>query len=240
MLQDRRYCYPLTISDHRSRYLIECEGVESTKQDFAFNIFEKAFKEYGLPKAIRTDNGVPFSSPNGLFNLSKLSVWWLGLGIDVERIEPGKPQQNGRHERMHLTLKKEATKPAGKNFLEQQEKFEEFKAIYNLERPHEALEMKVPAQLYNPSNRQYSGIKPILYTQCDRVIEVTSCGRMCLHGKKINLSRVFAGQSIGLSEVEDKIWLVRFMDYDLGYFDIDSSIFEPIENPFKAKVLPMS
>jgi len=117
MLADRRYCYPLTITDHASRYLFAVEALESTKEINAFTVFERVFRENGLPKAIRTDNGVPFASPNALFNLSKLSVWWLRLGIGIERIKPGNPQQNGRHERMHLTLKLATTKPAGANLL---------------------------------------------------------------------------------------------------------------------------
>src|SRR3989440_5869233 len=106
MLADRRYCYPLTITDSASRYLFACEALSTTKEAYAFPVFEAVFKRFGLPNAIRTDNGVPFASPNSLFNLSKLSVWWLRLGIEIERIKPGRPQQNGRHERMHLTLKK--------------------------------------------------------------------------------------------------------------------------------------
>ncbi|MBJ3778863.1 transposase [Acuticoccus sp. 2012] len=117
MLADRRYCYPLTVTDYASRYLIACEALQSTKEATAFPVFESAFKEFGLPRAIRTDNGVPFASPNALFNLSKLSVWWLRLGIEIERIKPGNPQQNGRHERMHLTLKLETTKPAAETML---------------------------------------------------------------------------------------------------------------------------
>src|ERR1700728_320258 len=136
MLADRRYCYPLTITDFASRYLIACEALSTTREVYAFSVFESVFKEFGLPRAIRTDNGVPFASPNSLFNLSKLSVWWLRLGIEIERIKPGNPQQNGRHERMHLTLKKEATKPPGKNFLQQQAKFDAFIHEYNWERPH--------------------------------------------------------------------------------------------------------
>ncbi|MEA2867279.1 MAG: hypothetical protein QOE39_1994, partial [Bradyrhizobium sp.] len=135
MLADRRYCYPLTITDFASRYLIACEALQSTKEVYAFTVFENVFKEFGLPNAIRTDNGVPFASPNALFNLSKLSVWWLRLGIAIERIKPGHPQQNGRHERMHLTLKSETTKPAARNFLQQQAKFDDFIDCYNNERP---------------------------------------------------------------------------------------------------------
>lgn len=104
MLADRRYCYPLTISDHASHYLFACEQLHTTKEVYAFTVSERTFKEFGMPRSIRTDNGVPFSSPNALFNLSRLSVWWLRLGIEIERIKPGHPEQNGRHERMHLTL----------------------------------------------------------------------------------------------------------------------------------------
>ena len=112
MLGNRQYCYPLTITDYRSRYLLACEGLDSTKSELAFTLFEQVFKQYGLPNAIRTDNGIPFASPQAFFGLSKLAVWWLRLGIRLERIKPGHPQQNGRHERMHLTLKQAATKPA--------------------------------------------------------------------------------------------------------------------------------
>jgi putative transposase len=151
MLADRRYCCPLTISDFASRYLFACEALSTAKKAYAFPVFEAVFREFGLPKAIRTDNGVPFASPNALFGLSKLSVWWLRLGIEIERIKPGHPQQNGRHERMHLTLKLETTKPAGNNFLQQQAKFDDFINCYNSERPHQALNMRYPAERYAPS-----------------------------------------------------------------------------------------
>lgn len=240
MLADRRYCYPLTITDFASRYLIACEGLHTTKEAFAFSVFERAFKDFGLPDAIRTDNGVPFSSPNALFGLSKLSVWWLRLGIEIERIKPGCPQQNGRHERMHLTLKMEATRPAGDNFLQQQEKFDDFIDCFNNERPHQALEMKYPCEVYQPSTRQYQGLETIQYPFHDKAITVTTCGRICYRGKKINLSLVFAGQKVGIKQVSENIWLVSFMHYDLGYFDNETCRLEPIKNPFGAKVLPMS
>jgi putative transposase len=138
MITDRRYCYPLTNTDFASRYLFPCEALPTTKEAFAFPVFEAVFKEFGLPKAVRTDNGVPFASPNALFGLSKLSVWWLRLGSAIERIKPGHPQQNGRHERTHLTLKLETTKPAGNNLLQQQAKFDESR--------HQALNMRYPAE----------------------------------------------------------------------------------------------
>jgi len=148
MLADRRYCYPLTVTDYASRFLITCDALSTTKEVYAFSVFERAFKDFGLPTAIRTDNGVPFSSPNALYGLSKLSVWWLRLGIHIERIKPGHPEQNGRHERMHLTLKKEATKPAAENFLAQQARFDTLIEYYNQERPHRALDMQMSAELY--------------------------------------------------------------------------------------------
>ena len=151
MLGNRQYCYPLTVTDYSSRFLLACEGLESTQSTFAFTVFERVFKEYGLPQAIRTDNGVPFASSNAMFGLSRLAVWWLRLGISLERIKPGNPQQNGRHERMHLTLKKEATKPASYNFLQQQQRFDHFVGVYNHERPHQALDGRYPAELYTPS-----------------------------------------------------------------------------------------
>nr|WP_269583778.1 IS481 family transposase [Roseibium sp. Sym1] len=197
-LGNRQYCYPLTITDYRSRYLLACEGLTCTKSDFAFSVFERVFKEFGLPAAIRTDNGLPFASPNGLYNLSKLSVWWLRLGIGIERIKPGHPQQNGRHERMHLTLKKEATRPPGMNSLQQQAKFDAFMKEFNEERPHEALRMKTPAEVYTASSRQYQGLPDLDYPFHDRDALVTACGRICLHRKKINVSTVLAGQKLGM------------------------------------------
>jgi putative transposase len=240
MLADQRYCYPLTITDHATRYLLSCEALATTKEVFAFRVFEYAFKEFGLPRAIRTDNGVPFASPNSLFNLSKLSVWWLRLGIEIERIKPGHPEQNGRHERMHRTLKQEATKPAAENMLLQQCRFDEFVTEYNTHRPHEALSMKCPSEVYQKSNRSYVGVQPLEYPDHDQVLKVTSCGRICFENKKVNLSHVFAGQRVGIKETDDGIWLVTFMNYDLGYFDEDSMRLEPLSNPFGPKVLPMS
>jgi len=237
MLASRNYCYPLTITDFASRYLLACEALESNCELYAFHVFERVFRERGLPKAIRTDNGVPFASPNALFGLSKLSVWWLRLGIAIERIKPGNPQENGRHERMHLTLKKEATKPAGENLLQQQETFDRFTQEFNIERPHEALEMKCPNEIYRLSSRPYKGLEELSYPFHDRTITVTNCGRICIHRKKVNLSYVFAGQNVGVKEISDGIWLVTFMDYDLGYFDEETSKLEPLEYPFAPEIV---
>jgi len=240
LLGNKTYCYPLTISDYNSRYLLACEGQESTKETYAFTVFERLFKELGLPNAIRTDNGVPFASPNALFGLSRLSVWWLRLGIAVERIKPGNPQQNGRHERMHLTLKQEATKPASFNLLQQQQRFDDFVEQYNHDRPHQAIGMKYPGELYTPSARVYAPPEIPEYPFHDKTIQVTQCGRICMDNRKISLSKVFAGQFVGIREVSDKIWLVSFMNYELGYFDEDVARVEPADNPFIPKLLPMS
>jgi putative transposase len=239
MLGNRQYCYPLTVTDYSSRFLLACEGLESTQSTFAFTVFERVFKEYGLPQAIRTDNGVPFASSNAMFGLSRLSVWWLRLGINLERIKPGNPQQNGRHERMHLTLKKEATKPASYNFLQQQDRFDRFVGVYNNERPHQALDGRYPAELYTPSPRVYRAPDPPEYPFHDRTVLVTQCGRICIGNRKINLSTVFAGQFVGIREVADKIWLVSFLDFDLGFFDEAAARVEPGANPFASKVLTM-
>jgi transposase InsO family protein len=239
-LGNGRYCYPLTVTDHASRFLLLCEALETTREDTAVTAFERLFAERGLPLSIRSDNGVPFASPNALFNLSKLSVWWLRLGIAIERIKPGHPQQNGRHERMHLTLKREATRPPGMNSLQQQARFDDFLHEFNTERPHEALAMKCPAERYSASTRHYAGLPDLAYPLHDRDILVTACGRICLHRKKINISTVLAGQKLGIKEVDDGIWLVSFMHYDLGYIDLEQKTLQPLDNPFGPRLSPMS
>jgi transposase InsO family protein len=235
-----RYCYPLTVSDQASRYLLLVEALESTREAPVIEAFVRLFKEHGLPAAMRSDNGLPFASPNGLYNLSKLSVFWLRLGLRLERIKPGHPQENGRHERMHLTLKKETTRPAGVNSLQQQVRFDDFLSEFNEERPHEALAMKTPAELYAPSSRPYRGLPEVAYPFHDREILVTACGRICMHRKKINISTVMAGQRLGIKEVDEDIWLVTFMHYDLGYIDLEQRTLQTIDNPFGTRLSPMS
>lgn len=239
-LGNRDYCYPLTVTDHASRYLLMCEALETTREAPVIDAFGRLFAERGLPDAIRSDNGVPFASPNGLYNLSKLAVWWLRLGVRIERIKPGHPQQNGRHERMHLTLKQQATRPPGANILQQQAKFDAFIDEFNTERPHEALGMKTPAEVYTPASRPYRGLPEVDYPFHDRDVLVTACGRICIYRKKINLSTVLAGQKLGIKEVDDGIWLVTFMTYDLGYIDLEHRTLQTIDNPFGTRLLPMS
>ena len=239
-LGNGHYCYPLTVTDHASRFLLLCEALESTREETAITAFEQLFLERGLPAAIRSDNGVPFASPNALFNLSKLSVWWLRLGIAIERIKPGHPQQNGRHERMHLTLKQETTRPPSMNSLQQQARFDAFVAEFNTERPHEALAMKTPAERYSASQRLYTGLPELRYPLHDREVLVTASGRICMHRKRISLSHVLAGQRIGVKEVDEGIWIVSFMQCDLGYIHLEQKTLQPLDNPFGPRLSPMS
>ncbi|MCB9091184.1 MAG: transposase [Halobacteriovoraceae bacterium] len=232
MLGNKQYCYPLTITDYASRYLITCESLSSTREDFAIETFIRAFKEYGIPNAIRTDNGNPFANGNSFYNLTRLSVMWLRLGIGIERIKPGCPQQNGRHERMHLTLKQETTRPPRENLIAQQEEFDKFKNIYNDERPHAGIKNKYPSELYRPSKKQYQKPEPLFYPLHDKTITVSQCGRICDRGFKVSLSRAFAGVEVGVKEMEDGIWVVSFLDYDLGYFDDTGRRVEPVDDPF--------
>jgi putative transposase len=220
------FTHPLTVTDHASRFLLSCEALPSTREDYAFTVFEGFFASAACRPNIRNGNGVPFASAHALFNLSKLAVWWLRLGIGIERIKPGSPQQNGRHERMHLTLKKEATKPAARSFLQQQARFDKFIDVFNNERPHEALDMRCPVEVYQPSSRPYTGLPDIDYPSRDKTIVVTRCGRICLGKEKFNFSPVFAGQAVGIKEVHDDIWLVSFMDYDLGSFDLETRVLD--------------
>ena len=195
---------------------------------------------YGLPDALRTDNGVPFASAHALYGLSKLAVWWLRLGIRLERIAPGHPEQNGRHERLPLTLKTEATRPAAHTVLQQQMRFDTFGHRFNHERPHQALDMATPASRYTSSTRLYQGLEDLDYPFHDWTAVVTRCGRICYQRRKVNLSQVFAGQKVGVKQTADHIWLVSFMDYDLGYFDDETCRLEPIEDPFGPRLSPMS
>lgn len=234
-LGNGRYCYPLTVTDLASRYILACEAFESVQEKQVFPIFEEIFQERGLPLAMRTDNGVPFATP-GLFGLSKLSVWWLTLGIRLERITPGNPQQNGCHERMHRTLKASATKPIAQNTLQQQERFDSFIEEFNNERPHEALDMKYPVERYVPSTRPYRAPAPNTYPFHDLTVRVQDSGCVSFHGKKIYVSCALVGQTLGVSELEDDIWKVSFLEHDLGFFDLESRKFEHGGNPFAIHV----
>lgn len=230
-LGNQRYCFPLTVTDHFSRYIISCESLEDTKGAGAQPIFEAAFEEYGLPEIILTDNGSPFASC-GLLGLSRLSVWWLRLGIKLHRIVPGHPEQNGRHERMHLTLKLETTRPSANNILQQQEKFDRFKKIFNSERPHEGLKMKVPEDYYKSSKRIFPKELPkISYPLHDTTKIVSANGSLKFGRKAFHLSAALAYQPIGIREEDTGLWRITFMDLDLGLFDIDENKFKPFIDP---------
>jgi len=176
--------------------------------------------------------GAPFASANSAWNLTRLSVWWIRLGIKLERIRPGNPQENGRHERMHRTLKLEATNKTIGNLLQQQERFDCFKKEFNFERPHQAIEMKCPADIYRKSIRRYKGLEEIVYPGYNKRLMITNCGRVCLDKQKIHISKALANQPVGLKEVDDGIWQVDFMSYTLGFFDKESDKFTPCKDPF--------
>ena len=210
------YCYPLTVADGYSRYLIGCQGLGSTAVTEAKPVFTRLFKQYGLPRRIRTDNGVPFAT-NTLARLSRLSAWWVRLGIVPEFIEPGKPQQNGRHERMHRTLKAETTRPPAGSLPAQQRKFNDFREEFNHERPHEALDMQTPAALYRPSPREMpERIPPFEYPDRFEVRYVSGNGGIRWKRDWVNVSTVCIGEYVALEEIDDGIWNVYFGPLKLG------------------------
>lgn len=217
-LGDRSLCYPLTITDQVSRYILGCEAMAAIREEAARDACEEVFREYGLPLVMRSDNGVPFAS-TGLAGLSKLSVYWMQLGIALERIRPGHPEENGRHERMHRTLKFETARPPCDNQLQQQERFDEFELEFNHHRPHEALGMKRPAEVYERSHRPYPATLPEpTYPDHDDVLRVNRDGFVRLGRRQSYLAAALAGQHVGIREERDGRWLVTFMDLDLGHF----------------------
>jgi transposase InsO family protein len=214
-----RLCYPLTLSDSYSRYILGCWGLEYPAYQQTRCYFERAFREYGLPNAIRTDNGTPFASV-GIGGLSQLSVWFIKLGIVPERIEKGHPEQNGRHERMHRTLKAEATKPAKYNMAAQQREFDRFRIYFDNERPHEACGQKPPATVYRRSERGYPTKLPdIEYPGFYRVRHVHSGGALKWQNKEIYLSSVLIGEYIRLDQIDNDIWKIYFSFYPVCILD---------------------
>jgi putative transposase len=213
---DGRYCYPLTITDGYSRFLLGCEALSSTRGQEATPVFMRVFKEFGLPRRIRTDNGVPFAT-NTLARLSQWSTWWIRLGLLPELIEPGKPQQNGRHERMHRTLKAETTRPPGANLRAQQQQFKHFREEFNHERPHEALDMNTPAAYYEPSPRKMPHkLPPLEYPDRFEVRYVSANGGIRWHHHWINVSHTCIGAYVGLEDIDDGVWNVYFGPLKLG------------------------
>jgi putative transposase len=218
-LGDGQRCDPLTISDLFSRYLLACRHVPRLTAHCARPVFERAFREYGLPDAIRSDNGTPFASA-GLGGLSRLSVWWIKLGIALERIVPGRPDQNGRHERMHRTLKRETAVPPCANAAAQQRRFNRFRTLFNSERPHEALNDAVPAQWYRPSVRAYPAtISEVEYPRHFQVRRVRTTGEIKWQGACVYLSEALVGEPVGLDAVSDRHWKISFGPIELGLFD---------------------
>lgn len=216
-VRNGRMCWPLTISDLHSRYLLRCQALTTSRAHQAIPVFHSAFQEYGLPTVIRTDNGVPFSSrsPGGL---SRLSIWWIKLGIRAERIEPGRPDQNGSHERMHRTLKAETTKPPEETITAQQRRFARFRIEFNDVRPHEALGMATPAHFYELSPRSYPRRIPEPDYASDQVVRRTSRhGRAHLSNFAIYCGRNLDHELVAFRQVADLKWEVRFYEQLLGH-----------------------
>jgi putative transposase len=219
-MKNGHVCYPLTLSDNFSRFLLGCQALEGPRYVPTRHCLESIFREYGLPKAIRCDNGTPFAS-RCIGGLSRLMIWWILLGIIPERIGKGCPQENGRHERMHRTLKNDALNPVGRHLKEQQKAFDIFRHDYNNDRPHEALDDRMPSDYYRKSNRPYvERPHPPDYGNEYRVRHVRHCGEIKFVGKRFYLTELLAGQPVGLREIEDDIWQIKFSFYDLGHIDL--------------------
>jgi putative transposase len=216
---DRRYCYPLTIADQHTRFLLACRGLLSTQTVTARPIFERAFREHGLPIAIRTDNGVPFAT-QAIHGLSYLNVWWMRLGIVHQRSRPGCPQDNGAHERMHRTLKRQAIKPVRASCTAQQRNFDAFQREYNTERPHERLGQHTPASRYVASPRPYpERLPPLEYPGHFLVKKITTGGTFRFQHKLLYLANAMVDQHIGLEEADDGIWTIHSNTVLLATFD---------------------
>lgn len=225
---DARWCYPLTIVDGFSRYVIACRGLRAPTTTDAIAVFRRAFRTYGLPTVIRSDNGEPFAAVS-LARLSRLSVWWIRLGITPDLIEPASPQQNGAHERMHRTLKAETTRPPAADLARQQRRFTRFRTVYNDERPHEALGQQPPARRYRPSPRPFPArLVPIEYPGHYEVRRVSSGGTISWHAQAITISTVLTREDIGFEPIDDGIWDVHFGPVRLGRFDERRSRVEPV------------
>ena len=217
--QDGSRIDPLTISDASSRYLLRCQAVEKTDTRRVQSIFEAAFREYGMPQAIRTDNGAPFASC-AIAGLSRLAVWWMKLGIAPERIAPAHPEQNGRHERMHLTLQQETMTPLAANRRAQQRRFDQFRHEYNHERPHEALAMRTPASCYQSSPRPFPAcLRAPEYGSSMLVRRIQHRGWFSWKHHEVFLSETLIGEPIGLESIDDRWYTIYFADFVLGRFD---------------------
>ena len=216
---DGVYCFPLTVCDAHSRYVLACEGHDSVKQTGALRVFDRLFHEHGLPYSIRTDNGVPFAT-QAICGLSRLSVRWIKLGITPDRIEPGKPQQNGQHERMHRTLKAETARPPEADMTAQQTRFDAWRAEFNDERPHDGIGGATPASRYAPSPRPMPEVLPEPdYPAHAEIRRVSRCGTFKMKGHQRFLSQALANEPVAFEEVADGVWSVSFYTVELGRFD---------------------
>jgi len=219
-LKDGGYCFPLTVSDLASRYVLGVDAHPAISLDRTLQHFTGLFEAYGLPNRIRTDNGTPFAS-SALARLSQLSVWFIKLGIYPELIEPGEPQQNGVHERMHRTLKQEATVPPGSSLRAQQRKFDRFREEFNEERPHEALGMKRPAQIYRPSSRSMPRrMEPYDYPSHYLVRRVSRDGTIRVLRNQVFVSNTLHEDNVGLEEVDDGVYDLFFCFHQIGRYEL--------------------
>lgn len=219
-------CYPLTAQDVQSRYVIGTTALSLTAGVPVQIAFTRHFEEYGLPLVIRSDNGVPFASPTAIGRLSKLSVWWIRLGIRPERIEVGQPQQNGTHERMHKTLKAETTRPPGSSLTDQQRRFDHFRHEFNSERPHESLDQETPASRYTASARVFpSRLPEMIYPAHFDVRTVSQAGAINFRSRRFQLSTALTNEEIGLEETDEDMWTVSFGPLILGTLHYPSSTF---------------
>jgi putative transposase len=222
-LKNGKYCYPLTVSDLASRFILGVDAHPTISLEHTKAHFKRLFEEYGLPKRIRTDNGVPFAS-NALARLSQLSVWFIKLGIYPELIEPGKPQQNGVHERMHRTLKQEATIPPASSMKGQQLKFDAFREDFNQERPHEAIGMKRPGEIFQPSERKMPDrIETYDYPEHFLVRRVSRSGTIRVFHNQIFVSNTLCEDYVGLEEVADGVYDLYFCFYQIGRYILQTN-----------------
>ena len=238
---DARYCYPLTVADGYSRFLLGCQSLPHPTHALTQPVFERLFREYGLPQLIRTDNGVPFATC-ALGRLSALSVWWVRLGIFPELIEPASPQQNGRHERMHRTLKHETARPPAGSLAAQQRRFNTFRTEFNHDRPHQALGDETPASRYHPSPRPFPArVPPLEYPSHFEIRLVSANGGIRWQHQWVNVSHVLDGQYVGLEEVDDAEWDLYVGPLKLGRFhERLLRVEDTLGRLRRRRVLPMS
>jgi hypothetical protein len=230
--QDGSRIDPLTISDTSTRYLLRCQAVDKTDTPRVRSVFEAAFREYGMPRAMRTDNGPPFASCS-IAGLSRLAVWWIKLGIRPQRIAAGHPEQNGRHERMHRTLAEHAATPPQAEPRAQQRAFDQFRREYNQLRPHQALNMQTPASLYRPSLRQFpERMAEAEYGTAMKVRRVFPHGQFCWNYQDVFLSKVLAGERIGLLPIDDRTMRIYVAWYPVAQFDTQTFRVEKLRDPY--------